>query len=116
MKEAVANWYKNNSEYVKSRQRVRNLQSQYGITEEQYFQLLSIQNNSCAICKTNKPTGRWKVFAVDHCHTTGQVRGLLCNECNRGIGLLKDSSDLLLAAVEYLEKFKNKTRKEDTCK
>ena len=48
--------------------------------------------------------GRIKSLSVDHCHTTGKVRGLLCQSCNTGIGLLKEDTKLFMAAIEYLEK------------
>lgn len=88
---------------MSSRQRKYQLRDKYGITEEDYQNLLDRQKGLCVICSTDKPTGKWKVFAVDHCHHTGHVRGLLCNECNRGMGLLKDNSELLRKAAEYLD-------------
>lgn len=73
----------------------------YGITPQQYNQILLSQGGGCAICK-----GRPKLkeaLPVDHCHTTGRVRGLLCSNCNRGLGCFKDSPALLVAAVSYLK-------------
>lgn len=75
--------------------------------EYNYQTLVKMQNNLCAIC--NKPEtdtrhGRIKRLAVDHCHTTLVVRGLLCANCNRAIGLLKDSEKLLSNAINYLRK------------
>ena len=72
----------------------------YGITLEDYDTMLEVQNGCCAICKTDDVKGR---FAIDHCHTTGKVRGLLCFDCNTGIGKLKDDPSLLLSAYEYLQ-------------
>lgn len=103
MKQATRSWYERNTEHVKTNARKYKLRDSYNITPVEYDQLLKAQNLQCAICQTDKPTGRWKVFAVDHCHTTGKVRGLLCNECNRGMGLLKDSPDLLQKALNYLK-------------
>ena len=100
--ESTRRWKENNKEYNRDRQRKYNI-GKYGITEEDFDLLLEAQNHQCAICKTNRPTGKWKRFAIDHCHITGKVRGLLCNECNRGMGLLKDSPYLLRAAAQYLE-------------
>jgi Recombination endonuclease VII len=97
-----------NKEHYSKRHRKYLLSKSYGITEEDYNAMLMSQNYCCAICGTDKPTGKWKVFAVDHDHETGQVRELLCNECNRGIGLLKDSPELLIKAADYLLKHKNK--------
>lgn len=104
MREYQRRWYyKQDSEFHAARQRKYQLKLSYGITEEDYQSLLLKQEGCCAICGTDTPTGKWKVFAVDHCHKTGKVRGLLCNECNRGMGLLKDSPELLLAAAQYLK-------------
>lgn len=74
----------------------------YSMTAEQYQNILVSQNYSCAICKVDSnPSG--KSFSVDHDHKTGQIRGLLCNACNLGIGHLKDSIEVLEQAVLYLK-------------
>ncbi len=73
--------------------------NKYGITNEEYRVLLLVQGGNCAICG-NSPNGRGLV--IDHCHTTGQVRGLLCTTCNAGIGCLRDNLDLLASASSYL--------------
>ena len=75
------------------------------ITYEQYLQLFLDQKGSCAICKTSVNQFN-KGMCVDHCHETGKIRGLLCTDCNRGIGSLKDNLELLKQAVTYLEKHK----------
>lgn len=93
-----------NKQYMSDRQRKYQLRDKYGITEEDYERMFIAQNGRCAICNTDTPTGKWKRFAVDHCHHTGLVRGLLCNECNRGMGLLKDNAELLRKAANYLER------------
>lgn len=105
-----------NPEYYKRRHRKYVLMQNYNITEEQYAEMLVSQNGCCAICDTPTPTGKWKVFAVDHDHKTGKVRELLCNECNRGIGLLKDNPELLIKAAEYLIKHNKKTKDEKSKK
>jgi hypothetical protein len=84
------------------------LKKQYGITIEDYNKMFLKQNGCCAICnlhilEINK--GIKKNLCVDHNHETGQVRGLLCDKCNRGIGLLQDNKDILLRAYNYLDKF-----------
>lgn len=74
------------------------LKLRHGIIREKYEQMLKAQGHKCAICKeefTKNPH-------VDHCHTTGNIRGLLCMGCNRGIGYLKDDPDVLRAAINYL--------------
>lgn len=82
------------------------------MTETEYATLLATQEGKCAICETTTPTGKWKVFAVDHCHTTNTVRGILCNECNRGIGLLGDNEERLEKASRYIQDHKKKTARE----
>lgn len=74
----------------------------YGIDHIGYAELLKEQNGVCKICK--ELSKNKKRLAVDHCHVTGKVRGLLCDCCNRALGLLKDSTDVLLAAADYLKK------------
>jgi hypothetical protein len=103
-KAASQKWVSHNYQYNIARQRQYQLKAKYNITEADYLAILEKQNFMCAICDTKTPTGKWKVFAVDHDHATGKVRGLLCNECNRGIGLLKDSLSILSSAFTYLEK------------
>lgn len=68
---------------------------------EQYAAMLAEQHGVCAIC-ASPPSGR--ALAVDHNHATGKIRGLLCGNCNRGIGNLQDSIGLLYAAINYLDK------------
>ena len=79
----------------------------YGITAEDYYNMLAAQDNKCAICESeevnNTRISSNKLF-IDHCHDTGKVRGLLCSKCNHGIGLLNDDTALLQKAIEYLNK------------
>jgi hypothetical protein len=83
--------------------RCHSLKRRYGITFDEYRALLEKQDYRCAICKTeDMKTARTEWFAVDHCHESGEVRGLLCNNCNRGIGLLQDSVEVLENAINYL--------------
>jgi len=79
------------------RKRELRIKRQYGISQEQFLLLKEKQNSLCAICGA-KP----EILVIDHCHTTGDIRGLLCHGCNRGIGLLKDNIDILNKAVHYL--------------
>ena len=76
------------------------LQREYGITNKDYEVMVENQNGFCAICKTKPKT----LLCVDHNHKTGEVRGLLCNDCNSGIGFLKDNISILESAIEYLRK------------
>lgn len=79
------------------------LQITYKITLEEYEEMEKSQGFVCAICKNSCPSGRR--LSVDHNHDTGQVRGLLCMPCNRGIGNLCDSAEILRDAADYLDKF-----------
>ncbi len=81
----------------------------YGITKEDYDKMFAEQKGLCAIC--TKPESnfdqraqRIKLLAVDHCHKTGKVRGLLCHKCNTSIGLFKESVDIIESAIKYLKR------------
>lgn len=81
-----------------------NLKHKYGITVEEYDQMLKIQNGRCAICDVSShetKTGK-SHLAVDHDHKTGRVRALLCSHCNAGLGAFRDDTVVLNKAVEYL--------------
>jgi hypothetical protein len=94
-------WRANNKEHVKQHTMNYNLQKLYGITSEQYNQLLLKQNGCCAIC--NKPSTDYKRrLHVDHDHTTKKIRGLLCVRCNYGVGYFNEDTSLLDKAKEYL--------------
>lgn len=75
----------------------------YGLAYGEFGKILTSQDNKCAICYTEKPLGR-NGFNVDHCHATNKVRGILCSNCNIGIGNLQHDPDILRAALEYLLK------------
>ena len=80
-----------------------NLKKNYGINIERYMEMLDEQNGVCAICN-GQQDGRYKFFSVDHCHKTQNIRGLLCSDCNRGLGCFKDNPSALQKAAEYLLK------------
>jgi hypothetical protein len=85
-----------------------NFAKNYGITYDDYVNLLEKQNGVCSICtrkeETRNPkTGEPRNLAVDHCHAKGRVRSLLCSKCNTGLGLFRDDPALLRAAALYLE-------------
>ena len=88
--------------------RAWNLNRKYGLTVEAYATLLASQGGVCATCKGTEThvhkSGKVKDLAVDHDHATGRVRGLLCFNCNQGIGRLKDDPALLRACADYLER------------
>ena len=92
-----------NKEKLLEIERKSKLKRAYGITPLQYDEMFEAQNKSCAICGTKKPGGRTKLFFIDHCHSTGKVRGLLCMRCNTGLGLFMDSKKFLANAISYLK-------------
>jgi len=81
----------------------------YGLNKAKYDTMLQEQNGVCAICKATSFGIEGRRWAIDHDHKTSKVRGLLCHSCNAGIGLLKDSPEILKAAAEYLEKARKAT-------
>lgn len=76
------------------------LRRKYGLTGEQYDQMLAGQGGRCALCGDESNGRTWH---VDHCHDSGKVRGLLCDLCNRGLGHFRDNAGVLRRAVAYLE-------------
>lgn len=88
-------------------QRGYKLKRAFGLSLEDYQQMLDRQGGVCAICKqpetTKSNTGGDKNLSVDHCHKTGKIRGLLCHHCNTGIGKFNDNVDLLEAAIKYIK-------------
>ena len=73
---------------------------QYGLTRDRYNEMVKTQGNTCAICG-QAPQGK-KALCIDHCHTTGKVRGLLCVGCNVGLGYFKDNTAYMTSAIAYL--------------
>jgi hypothetical protein len=84
------------------------LKKTYGMTPEQYDALLARQGGRCAICVRNHADSREFRLHVDHDHSTGRVRGLLCGLCNQGIGSLRDDPSLLRIAIAYLLQHESK--------
>lgn len=80
------------------------LKRHYKMTLQDYEGLLALQDGRCAICNTSDPQGPWGTFTVDHDHKTGEVRGLLCQLCNQGLGDFKDNVEFLASAIRYLTK------------
>jgi hypothetical protein len=115
------NWCRKNREKVNANERRKRakpgfvekcragfIKRKYGITIEDYQNMLVKQNNVCAICFKEDMTieansMRLKGLCIDHCHVTNKVRGLLCNKCNPMIGYSKDSIKLLESAISYLK-------------
>lgn len=90
-----------NPEKIAAYQRRR----RYGITQKDYDSLLKNQKGVCAICKGTNKSGRG--LGVDHCHTTGKIRGLLCDNCNRGIGFLGEDIKRCREVIDYLSRAAN---------
>lgn len=90
---------------IKERYRERLLLRKYEMTLEEYNTLLFKQEYCCAICAKHESKIK-KRLHVDHCHTTGRIRGLLCSLCNTAIGALQDSENILSKAIEYLKRGK----------
>lgn len=85
----------------RKRQRRRTRERVYGLSHDQFEAMVTAQGGACAICGT-QPSDPERGLVVDHDHTTGAVRALLCNQCNSGIGMLKDDAARCIAAAEYL--------------
>ena len=99
-------YYQNNQERCRILSRNRHWKHKYNVTPEQYEELLKKQNYRCAICNTENSSynqGHINHFAIDHDHNTGRIRGLLCHNCNRALGLFKDSALNLEQAYYYLK-------------
>ena len=101
--------YKANVAKNKDPVRIRDLslQKAYGITSKDYSEILESQGGVCDSCKRPPPNQRKKFLAVDHDHQTGQVRGLLCDNCNRALGLLGDDAQTISNLLAYKQKWTN---------
>ncbi len=98
-------WYhkiKHDPEF-KDKRKWYSIKSRYGLTKEQYYKLLNSQNRCCAICHKHEDELK-KGLYIDHCHGTGQVRGLLCNTCNVFLGADEDLIWKLERAEEYVSR------------
>jgi hypothetical protein len=85
------------------RRREATRRSAHGVSGEEYARRLADQDGKCRLCGTPEAESRHGVLDVDHCHTSGRIRGLLCHRCNWALGLLGDDPALLRCAAEYLE-------------
>jgi hypothetical protein len=87
-----------------------NLKARHGMALEDYEAMVRAQNGVCFICQCEdrdivKKSGKRRELAVDHCHETGVVRSLLCGDCNRALGLVKESPVILAKMISYLARF-----------
>lgn len=87
-------------------------EARFGITLDQYLEMVEEVNKKCEICGKEHEEENYKVLVVDHDHDTGNIRGLLCHNCNKALGLLKDNIENLKKAATYLEEHvaKNKSK------
>lgn len=107
-KEFMKNWARLDREKNPDKYKNKQLLKQYGITLEDFNRMKSNQDSKCLICSNNETalnpkTGDARELAVDHCHDTGKVRGLLCSLCNTALGGFKDDISLLEKAIVYLK-------------
>ena len=115
--ENIINWryYKNNTERLKEnarryakenphKTRAHNVRRDYGIELDQVEEMMTSQKGCCAICKESliRPDSA-KNYSIDHSHTTGRVRGLLCGNCNTSLGLMKENREAILEMIKYLD-------------
>jgi len=102
-------YYTENKDKILTRMRNRHLDLTYGISNDEYQQMLLNQDSRCAICYSHETSktrnGSLKNLSVDHCHTTGKIRKLLCSKCNSMLGMANESKETLYAAIKYLESF-----------
>jgi hypothetical protein len=87
--------------YMRPRKRL----NRYGVTQEQFEAMLADQEGRCAICRADAPRGYGRGWCVDHDHATGQIRGVLCGNCNSGLGMFNDDPTVIAAAVLYLQQW-----------
>ena len=104
-------YYHNNKDKVRAISRACKYKATFGITQEDYDNFVEAQGNKCAICAKEETTlannGKIKRLSVDHCHITGEVRGLLCYHCNLVLGHARDNPEILESCIKYLQKPSN---------
>jgi hypothetical protein len=97
----VRNWQSKNQDKIKD----TTLKRKYGISLVDYNKMLELQNNSCYVCKIKQKDFK-KMLYVDHCHTTGDVRKLLCETCNLTLGKVKENIEILQNLIDYIKEHK----------
>ena len=91
--------YQKRNKQATDRNKKRHQIKSYGITDKDYYKIYDKQHGECLICEQ-----KFDVLCIDHCHSTGEIRGLICSKCNSGIGFLKDNAYLAAKAFVYLFK------------
>lgn len=99
-REAVKKWRSAHPEQNKRSSKKSKLKAAYGITPEDLSRMMEEQRGLCGVCE-----GHMSAPCVDHCHTSGRVRMLLCRSCNLALGMFKDSAKICFLAASYLQKF-----------
>jgi hypothetical protein len=92
--------YESKKDYYKEIERNRQYKKMYGISIVDYDSMLKSQNGKCKVCGSDKSGPKERAFSVDHCHTTGRVRGLLCTKCNVAVGFYEKHHE---AVLKYLQ-------------
>jgi hypothetical protein len=101
--EAYLDYQKKRYHANKSEYRWRMVKIKYGITEQDFNEMLEEQKFSCALCEKPFTSMKNNDLHIDHCHETNKVRGLLCMKCNVGLGMLGDNEEGLLRALSYVK-------------
>lgn len=101
VRELQAAWTAANPDKIRTYSR-RSLLRSYGLNEASFESMLESQGGCCAICLADQAGGTHNVWHIDHDHSAGEVRGLLCHRCNVGLGYFRDNPAALSAAIEYL--------------
>lgn len=96
-------WRRDNPERTKEVMRRHHRKNLYGLSDRDYMILGLTQDWKCAVCFTDIEDLEGRDLDVDHDHSTGKIRGLLCGSCNKGLGCFKDSIELLELAIKYLK-------------
>lgn len=78
------------------------LKHRYNLSYEKYLEMKKSQSNKCLICEADEKESKNGRLVVDHCHSTGKIRGLLCDKCNNGLGRFNDNIETLRSAINYL--------------
>lgn len=89
---------------------IKKIKQRYGLTNDEISRILEVQNYKCKICRISESELKRKL-AVDHCHETGKVRGMLCGRCNTGLGMFRDNEKYLETSIKYLKDSRNATEK-----
>lgn len=97
-------WNKENPDKLRD----RSIKKKYGLSFEKYQEMFEAQDGKCKVCKhpetdIDKRNQTIKFLAVDHCHTTGKIRGLLCRKCNISLGIINEDIETLKNMINYLK-------------